>query len=218
MKTEPYIKISIIKNQQWRELANSIGLNFVIARKVYIDTFWRCIDFKDFCNIIKRGDSEFIGKIRDAASRLQLSEDDINEEYKLWQEALIEADFSDLINYRLKSLIEVGDEWLCDETKTYTFSGIQYLTKWKRYAITELYSDNCSEFSFRTKTDLPEETNYASVFSCKSIWRDGVEIWNWYDAYLSLWLEQNPDHNDKDEMIKHCNMRKHELYVQSTNS
>ena len=117
-----------------------------------------------------------------------------------------ECDFGDLLNYRLKQLVQVGDEVVSEETKTFCFSGIQYQTQGKRYTIRELNDsrDGLTGFTALTNSDIPTDPIYWNNFGIRSLWRDGKELWNWHLDYLALFKEQNPNHPQTQEMIDHC--------------
>ena len=107
-------------------------------------------------------------------------------------------------------MIEVGDEIVSTETKSYCGSNKQYLTKGKKYRITELDDRNellLGNFIATTKTDIKGERELVCNYGINSVWRNGVEIWNWNLAYLELWMEQNPGHPETEEMIKFTNDR-----------
>lgn len=206
MQCDPYEKRSVRSKRNWGEAAAHLGVHPAILREAYISRYFGPIQAKDFISIIMRkDDKKFVTMVKETCAAIKWTEAEIAEKEEKTQEAMEDSDFADLMNYRLKLLIEIGDEWLSDETKTYTFSDTQYLTKGKRYTIQTLRDEGGSEFGLTTTTDLPKETNYTSVHACKSIWRDGKEIWNWHRAYLALWLEQNPGHPQTQEMIDHCN-------------
>ncbi len=204
MQVEPYELASVRIKRKWDDIASILKVHPVVLRTVYVERYFVGIDSKDFYRIIvKNSDSDLILGIKEACSKIKLSKQILAEKQMQWQETLEEENFIDLMHYRLKQLIEVGDEWVADETKTYCFSEKQYLTAGKRYKIILLQDEGGSEFGVQTETDLPGEINWTSVYGCKSIWRNGEEIWNWNQAYLSLWMEQNPNHPKTQEMINH---------------
>lgn len=198
MQVEPYIPFSVRNTQKWNDAAADFGVHPVILFEAYIKRYFTGMDSVDFLNLLKR-DSErkFVGEVREMCNALAsifTAEQLVDKSAELLA-AAIDNGFCDLMHYRLKQIIEVGDEWLCDESKTYCFSGKQYLTRGERYQITKLCDDRCSPlvgFTMTHTTDMPDNFNSASHYSCKSVWRNGSEIWNWYQAYLDLWVEQNP--------------------------
>ena len=210
MQVQPYEPKSVWLRRQWTAAADAIGVNPNVLRKVYIDRWFVGMDRKDFLRLCtspndipkndRGGKKGFIATIREECEKVDLSEEEENRDIR---EAWIEADFSDLLWYRLKELIQIGDEFVSDETKTFFSSEQQYLTKGNRYKILTLRDEDGGEFGFTTETDIPGEINFTSNFSCQSIWRNGEEIWSWKKAYLSLWLEQNPNHPQTQEMINH---------------
>lgn len=78
------------------------------------------------------------------------------------------------------------------------------MTRGKRYPIKELKEEGISSFYAITSVDVEGEINYCLNFGIRSLWRDGVEIWNWSMAYLELFMEQNPDHPQTNELRKSC--------------
>ncbi len=205
MKCDPYVPSSVTNKKAWDEVASILGLHPVVARQVYLDR-WYTMDKKDFFALVRNG--EFTKKDFDV---VKMTQEELDAEYVSWCDAMKERDFSDLMYYRLKQIIEVGDETVCNETKTYCFSGKQYQTQGKRYKIENLYDEGNSEFRYQTTTDLPTETNWGSFLGCKSIWRGDKEIWNWSIAWLELWKEQNPGHPETASMEEHCNQKAENL-------
>jgi hypothetical protein len=195
MKVEPYVPFSTRIKSEWNEVSSFLGLPPVVIRKAYMDRWCRGVSRRQFFDLVKRGEiakAEF--------DKVEMTQAEMDKEQAEWEESMRENDFCDLISYRLKQLIEVGDEVVADETKTYCFSQLQYQTKGKRYKITVLNDEPGSEFGYQTETDLEGERNWGSHLGCRSLWRDGKEIWNWNRAYLELWKEQNPGHPQTAEM------------------
>lgn len=210
MKVEPYEPFTIRNKRIWEEIAQKLGVNTTILRLVRVKSYYYIsFDTYDFFQLILNPKKEGIcEKIRQECQNLQesMTPEEIEKEQKEFDRVFIDVEFSDLMNYRLKALIEIGDQWECRETKHYTFSKIQYMTAGKKYKILSLDDDrkSFSDFSFTTTTDLDNGIDYHSAHSCRSIWRDGKEIWNWHQAYLDLWIEQNPNHPDTKQFTEYC--------------
>lgn len=203
MQTQPYEKYSIRSKRFWDEAANLAGCSTSILRNVYHQKYWG-LTGTEFVNSLKRK-PERLEKLKQECQAVALTAQEIEDEQTLHKAPAEENDFDDLLQYRLKQLIQVGDEWLAQESKTF-LSGPEYITKGKRYRITELDDrrQSLSEFSARTTTNFPEETNCIGNYGCNSLWRDGVEIWNWHLAYLELAKEQIPDDPQIPELTAHC--------------
>ena len=206
VEVKPYEPYSIRSIRMMEEMANFLNVDSICLREVRFLNYFT-MDFFSFNELIHKNE-DFRIKVRKKCQERQAELDpvEIQKKREEYNQILLEEDFSDLINYRLKSLIQVGDQWKCKETRTYTFSGTQYLTKGKRYNILSLDDrrDGLSDFSFVTDTDLETETCHNSVYSCHSIWRNDKEIWNWHQAFFDLWVEQNPNHPDTEKLAEYC--------------
>lgn len=203
MNVQPYIPHSVRVTKAWKDAATDFSVHPVVLNKAFWDLHFTSMGAVDFLDCLKRDDSKFIQRIREYCNNLKLTEQQIAEQEASTLEALEEWDFCDLMFYRLKQQVQIYDEWESKETKTYCFSGKQYLTKGKRYAILSLDDDRSelTGFRFCHTTDIPDDKQYTSNYACHSMWRDGKEYWNWHQAYLDLWLEQNPNHPDTQKMI-----------------
>lgn len=202
MKTQPYEKGSIRSKRAWEESAAIVGVHPVILRDVYIDRWCHAVQARNFLDCIKRNNEKgFLETVKAecAEAAKDWTDERIAEKEAQSQEFAEERDFSDLMDYRLKQLIEVGDEIRAEETKTF-LSGGEYLTKGKLYKIVELRDDGLCDFTAITRTNFEAEPNWSSIHGVRSLWRDGVEIWNWHQAYFDLWCEQNPDHPQTEDM------------------
>lgn len=204
----------------WASAAKLVGTHPVIIRRVYLDHWCVGVEAKDFINLLEQGvavenrtakddawknGSNTLASVRkecaEYAAGHPQSVKDMDAQWTADIELAKENDFCDLMDYRLKQLIAIGDEVMCCESKTYCFSKKQYLTKGKRYAILTLKDEGISSFGYTTLTDIPSEVNHGSVHSVKSLWRNGAEIWNWWIAYHNQWLEQTPDPKE-DDLVK----------------
>jgi len=206
MKCAPYEKQSIRGKRRWHQAASFLNMHPALLKEIYLDVWCTGIDAGDFIDYVLAGKKGFTrAELLEHPTKMdnwtkeQLDAKEANSQK--WSE---ESDFCDLLNYRLKQLIRVGDYTIADETKTYCFSKKQYITKGKKYRIRELFDERGSSFGCRTSTDLPKESNHESVHGIKVLWRNGKEIWNWNLEYLKLWQEQNPGHPQWQKMIEHC--------------
>lgn len=196
----PYVPSSVRSKEAWEDVAKFVGLHPTQVREAYIQRWCAPIQSKDWIKLVKRGD---ITKADIEEVKISVPEKDWDVFHAEWCEAGKQNDFCDLLNYRLKQIIQLGDKWVSDETKTYCFSGWQYLTKGKKYTIVSLAEDGVSDFKAQTTTDLRKERHWIGVHGCRSIWRRDKEIWNWHLAYQALWEEQNPNHPQTELMRKH---------------
>ena len=207
MKTEPYEKFADRHNRIWSEAAKVLGVHPVVLREIYIQKWFVGMQSSDFLYLIHNGEQQsnrkqdWRKKVKEECEALGWTPEQIAAKQAKSAEFEDDNEFTNILQYRLKQLIEVGDELLSDETKTYCFSEKQYITKGKRYKIVALKDEDGTKFGYQTETDLPVEVDYGSNYGVKSLWRDGKEIWNWWQAYHDLWVEQNPDHPKTQEMI-----------------
>jgi hypothetical protein len=202
MHCEPYEAKSIRVASLWDEITSLLGLHPAVVRRGQRER-WRCgVSTLELLGLIKKGKIT----VRDFDG-ISLTKEQAEAEETSYREVIIEEDFSDLVLYRAKQLIEVGDETVANKTKTFTFTGTQYITQGKRYKILSLFDRGGSNFGFTTETDIPNEVNYESGYGLKVLWRDHKEIWNWHLAYLALFMEQNPNHPDTDEMKSFCDVQ-----------
>jgi len=194
----PYEKSSVRKARLWKAAGESVNIHPVILREYYLDEYLGCTA-SDFISLIKKG------KIKiDPKDLKTFTPEEILDRESKSQKAAEDNDFCDLLTWRLKNLIEIGDYLVSDENKTF-LSGGKYQTKGKKYKITDLKDEGGSNFGYVTTADIKGEKIWGSNYGVKSVWRKGKEIWNWNLAYLELWLEENPNHPETEKMIKHCN-------------
>ncbi len=206
MKTLPYELGSIRSKRFWQEIADKLELHVTIIKEARINKYWQT-DSRDFGNLIKRGEITREQIMEAASDFLEMPDIELNRRQMESEKCGIENDDDmDLLNYRLKQIIEVGDYIVSNETKTFCFSGKQYQTKGKKYRITELndYRENLVGFTAITTADIKKERIWWSNHGTKSLWRGNQEIWNWHLAYLELFKENNPNHPQTQEMIEHC--------------
>jgi len=195
MNTEPYEKLSVRSRRLWSGLSEFTGLNEVALRAAFVSQWFGSCRASEWAGLIRSGKVS-IAQITEAAhDRLDaLSVQEITKKQAMHERAMLDQDHCDLSQYRLKQIIRVGDEWVCNDTKTF-LSGGEYLTAGKLYRILELSDtrDDMSEFSMITETNMPGERNYASNLSVMSLWRDGKEVWNWDLSYYATFAELYPD-------------------------
>lgn len=207
MKTEPYETYADRHNRLWNKAANALGVNPTVLREVYIQNWFVGMQASDFLHYVQEGgkgrDKDWQKRVKEECDSLGWTPEQIAAKEAKSAEFEDDREFSNILNYRLKQLIEIGDEVVCDETKTYCFSEKQYLTKGQRYRILNLKDEGGANFGYQTTTDLEGEVNYGSNHGCRSLWRADKEIWNWWQAYHDLWVEQNPNHPQMQEMTEH---------------
>jgi hypothetical protein len=206
MKVKPYIKASVRTKKAWDNLAKMLDLHCTIVREAYFNRWFTSVDFGDFINLIETGEITRDDVIEAGEDWMEIPVSELDKMLVKKEKASLENDDSDLLHYRCKQLIQLGDEIVSDETKTFCFSGKQYQTQGKRYKITSLDDKRAglSGFTARTESDIEGEGIWWSSYGVKSLWRDGKEIWNWNLGYLQIFMENNPNHPDTQEMIDHC--------------
>lgn len=209
MKTLPYEKASVRSKRIWREAADKLGTHPAILKHVYIENYCVGIDCMDFIRLVTKPtdgeDTKFIAGVKENIVKampdwpLARCEEKERKDQEFQEE---HTDFTDLIDYRLKQLIQVGDEIVSNEDKTFCFSGKKYQSAGKRYRITSLDDrrENLTGFHAVTTSDIRGTTISWCVHGIRSVWRKKKEIFNWWQAYHDLWVEQNPDHPQTSEM------------------
>ncbi len=205
METLPYEPYSVRSKRAWQEIAEILNLHPVIIREAYINKYYQYSS--SFFDYIKSGKISYANIIEAAEDFLEMPDIELDRRQKEWDKCSLENDFCDLMNYRLKDLIEVGDYLVSDETKTFCFSGKQYQTKGKKYKIIELNDDRDGKLTgihAITDADIKGETIHWCEYGMKSLWRNEKEIWNWQLAYLALHKEQNPNHPQTPELEEQC--------------
>ncbi len=196
MKVNPYIPHSERSRQFWQKASDLLGVHPVIARAIRLE--YLGMEADSWLEYMQEKGLEEEDRINPYSDEeLALKEEEHNE-------FQLDQDFCDLLHYRQKQVIELGDEIVCDETKQYCSSKKEYLTRGKRYKILSLSDYGLVGFIATTETNIKNQTNCESHLGIKSIWRNGVEIWNWNLAYLALFVEQNPNHPDTQELEEHC--------------
>ncbi len=203
MKTIPYELFSVRRSRRDKELSDKLNLHPVIVREAYINRWWQSGSY--FYDNVMKGEITREEVIAEAKDFMEMPDVELERRETKWQESSKENDFCDIMNYRLKQIIEVGDYLMSDETKTYCFSKKQYQTKGKLYKIRELSDDRDSPMTgicAITNSDMrnKQDTIHWCHYGIKSVWRGKKEIWNWSLAYFQLWKEQNPNHPQTQEM------------------
>ncbi len=208
MKTIPYELYSIRRARRDKELSDKLNLHPVIVREAYINRWWRC-DGSYFYDNVMSGKITREEVIAEAIDFMEMPDVELERRNQKAIGAQKENDFCDIMNYRLKQLIEVGDWLMSDETKTYCFSKKQYQTQGKKYKIISLNDEKANPMTgicAITNSDMKDkrDTIHWCEHGIKSVWRKGKEIWNWNLAYLALHKEQNPNHPQTAQLEEQC--------------
>jgi hypothetical protein len=193
MKVKPYEKYSIRSRRRWKEAADKLGIHTVILREIYWQVWFRGVEASYVLDQIISGEWD-LQKVLNDEQMPVMTPEEIAEKDEKQLKAAEDEDFTDLMYYRLKKLIQVGDYVMCDESKTF-LSGGEYVTAGKKYRIKELSDDRdgLTGFTAITTTNMRKEQHWLSHLGVNSLWRGRKEIWNWSTAYFDLYLEQNPD-------------------------
>jgi hypothetical protein len=198
MKVDPYIPLSVRTKAAWKRAGEILGLHPVVVREGFLQDWFRVMESKTFFTLLESGEIK-----KEEFDSVKFTDEQINEKQKIWDDALKESEDTDLMDYELKQLIEVGDEILSTDTKKF-LSGGEYITTGKRYKIKELHDDGLTGFSAITSTNMKGERNWECVHGVRSLWRKGKEIWNWNIAYFEMFKRMNPNHPQTKEMEEHC--------------
>jgi len=203
MNCAPYEPRSVRSERYWSNLSEKTGIHQTILRKAKLDLFvWEASRFADM--LLK----EDLVANEPELFETGMSIEELDAKLEKSRAAAREHDDVDLMHYKLKQLVEVGDQFLNDETKTF-LSGGEYLTAGKFYLI-KTVSDSSdgvpTEFSFTSTCNMAKETNWGSSLGIKSLWRGGKEVWNWYTAYFENYAANHPETPaDKlEELRVHC--------------
>ena len=200
MTVEPYVPKSVRSKLAWEATAKILGVHPVVARQGYINRWAGCLSSREFHKLVAK--KEIVATNREFINTL--SPEELEERLA---NPCQESDFGDRLNYICKSRIEVGDELVSADTKTFCFGGQQYQTKGNRYKVLSLTDDGPCDVAVVTESDIPGEKIWWSVHGIISIWRNGIEIYNWSREYLTQWMAENPDHPKTQEMVAFCNKR-----------
>lgn len=207
MNVKPYEKASVRNARVWKAAADKLGTHPSILSHVYIENYCVGIDSRDFIDLCTRPadreDSKFLAGVKEEIAACKMTPQECENKERETREFHEEhTDFTDILDYRLKQLIQVGDEIVSNEDKTFCFSGEQYQTAGKRYKIKSLDDkrENLTGFHVTTTSNIKGETIGWCVHGIRSVWRKKKEIWNWWRAYHDLWVEQNPNHPQTAEM------------------
>ena len=193
MHVQPYIPPSARSKEAWQKIADYLGVHPVVARLAWVDCF-AGMELSTWMSMVLNGE------MKDLELSNPFTPEELERKQKSYEDAQEERLLSDTLHYRQKMIVEVGDEVVSYEDKTF-LSGARYQTQGKRYRITSLEDDGLTRFSATTLCDLKKEGPiYWSHYGIRSIWRDGVEIWNWSLAYYELFVEQNPGHPQTEEL------------------
>ena len=206
MNVKPYEKYSVRSPKMWKLAADKMGVHPVILRKLYVDRYCAPIAARDFIDLIlknkrNRDDQKFADRLVEELAEIKMTPEEIAAKEASSQEAAEAMDFCDELSYRLKQLIQVGDEIVSDENKDFCFSKKQYQTAGNRYKILNLLDnrDGLTDFTAITNADIKGQI-WWNVHGVQSVWRDGKEIWNWWRDYHALFVEKNPNHPQEAEL------------------
>jgi len=202
MKTQPYVPKSIRSKLRWQAAADKLEVHVAILYQVFRDHHMVGSDFLNA--IMSESQEKFQASVKKAASECPLTLAECEAKLLESDRFLEDLDFTDLLDYRLKQIIRVGDEIVSNESKKFCMSGKKYQSARKRYKISSLddFGSDLSDFCAVTNADIKGEQICWCVHGIRSVWRKGKEIWNWWTAYHDLWVEQNPNHPETKKMEK----------------
>lgn len=206
MRVRPYELRSVRNKLAWQDIATQLGLHITIVKEAYFSKWCTGVQAIDFISLVKKGEITREQIVEDGCDFMEMPIAELDRREAEALKDSQDSDFSDLVSYRLKAIVQVGDEVVSEENKTFCFSQQQYQTQGKRYKIASL-SDargGLTEFTAITNADIVNESIHWSSYGIRSLWRNGKEIWNWNLAYLELFKEQNPNHPQTPEMVEHC--------------
>lgn len=200
MKCEPqYVSRSQRSREAWAKTAAKLRIPSDVAREVYLSRFCTGIDSRDFHQLVERGeftrkivmDGQTVKEVQDKiaareADRIAKKRPSLTDE---------DLDNGDRLNFEVKGVLEIGDEWESDETKTYCFSSGEYITKGKRYEITGFKDEGFGSFTIVTKTNFPapDDRHWVSSHGVRRVFRAGKLIWDRKAAWIRDWTARHPE-------------------------
>lgn len=194
MKREPqYVSRAQRSRDGWAATGALLGMPGEVAREIFIRHYWTGIDARDFHALVARGEftRENIlsraGSVESVQAEMasRAKDDTISDE---------EIDSGDRLNFELKGVIEIGDEWEAGESASF-LSGGEYITKGRRYRITDFADRGFGDFSVLVTTNFPAPDNkhWVCAEGIRRVFRDGRLIWDWKAAWVRQWNARNPD-------------------------
>lgn len=176
METQPYITHAERAKARWTRVGELLGVSPDLAQEIFLQRFFTVMNSYDFQHWLET-EQDAKEVVLSRAKGVTLPEPMSAVESALSDEIIEEISRK---NYDLKSLIEVGDEILAEDTKTF-LSGSEYLTKGKWYQVLSLEerpSDGLTDFTGITATNMPKERNFFGAHSVTVLRRNGKVIWN----------------------------------------
>jgi hypothetical protein len=173
MKTDQYIPREERHRVFWAEVSQILEMSPEEAEHAFIHTHFVSMDAKNFLSCVKSGkitkatlEKFHIPPLEHCQESQQVIE--------ITNEVLDELDQQ---NYKLKQVIEIGDEILAEENRTF-LSGGEYITKGEWYVVQELIDNGHIDFTAITSCNMPEERNYQGVWGISVVRRNGVVIFD----------------------------------------
>ncbi|MGO8750595.1 MAG: hypothetical protein ACLQNE_31995 [Thermoguttaceae bacterium] len=179
MKTEPYIPLAQRQLAFWTKVSDILGIPPDDAREVYIQCWCSGMDSKDFLRCLETGRLTKEQVLERAQHMKPKSPQGETDERSAVIDDIIDEIHQEIDeeNYRLKQIIEVGDEVLAGENKRFLTSG-EYITAGKWYVVQHLHDqEGMTDFAVVTSTNIPGENNWENQFSIKVLRRQGQVIW-----------------------------------------
>lgn len=187
MRTEPYIPAAERKRKLWSDASKLSGMTVEEIQELYIQIFFTSMEANAFVDLLRRKEitREQLMKYQ---SQMQPRIHTVRTEHDQGMCEAVEESLnnSDRKNYDCKQIIEVGDEVLAGETKTFCFSKKEYITKGEWYKVISLNDDGVASFCAVTETNIPGEQNWENVWGISVVRREGKIIWDrWEGTSLS---------------------------------
>lgn len=179
MKVVPYISRAQRIATLWGEAAMLSGMPSEEIYELFIQIFFTSMDAGGFVYCLRSNQitqeqlRKYKKQMKPPPVRSQTFES--NQERKAVADCMESIDQK---SYECKKVIEVGDEILEKESKTFCFSKKEYITKGKWYTVMELRDTGVCSFTAITTTNLAGEQNWQSELGISVIRRNGKIIWD----------------------------------------
>jgi len=181
MKVDPYVPAQERKRVLWEKVGNLLQMDPQEIAHIFFYVYWHSMEAKDFLRCVEKGK---ITKetILEHAKEIPARKEKTPEEQQECNAVAESLNESDRQNWELKKIIEIGDEVLGEDNKTF-LSGGEYITKGKWYKIQEMMDTGNADFSVITSTNMKGERDWECPWGISVVRRNGQIIWDrWKDT------------------------------------
>jgi hypothetical protein len=175
-----YVPLSVRTAAMFEQAAHILAIDGLTLQALFLVDWVPGLSSKVFCNQIKSG------RLTTEQVVKGLDRPDI-QTYKQHRTDETTNAMSDAIDrhcFELKRVIKIGDQLVAGESRTF-LSGGEHITKGGRYPIIAINDEGYGDFSVCHKTNLPapDDGTWTNALGIKFLYRDGKEIWSWYEAW-----------------------------------